>query len=111
MCAIQINGATARVMGREQDEMTPADGEYDAERSLKTQLEVLKSRVLAQRVVQKLKLGGNQQFFKSQEVDPIPPGASPKQLADLATSLVAGNFNGDGRPDLVADLLIELSSR
>ncbi len=88
---IQINGATARVMGRDQDEMTPADGEYDTERSLKTQLEVLKSRVLAQRVAQKLKLAGNAQFFKSQEVDSIAPGTSPKILLDLATSLVADN--------------------
>ncbi len=92
MTTIQISGATARVLGRDQDEMTPADGEYDAERSLKTQMEVLKSRVLAQRVVQKLKLAGNPQFFKSQEVDSLAPGTSPKVLADIATSLVAGNL-------------------
>ena len=88
---IQISGSTARVMGAQQEDAEMAL-DYDAGRSLQTQIEVLKSRALAQRVVQKLKLAGNTAFLASQEVPPFPQGTSPKVMVDVATSLVAGNL-------------------
>ncbi|MEO7246875.1 MAG: polysaccharide biosynthesis tyrosine autokinase [Novosphingobium sp.] len=90
---IQISSSTARVMGAEQDETQPAAYDYDIDRSIKTQIEVLKSRALAQRIVQKLKLAGDPKFMASQEVGAFPPGTSPKVLVDVATSLVAGNLS------------------
>ena len=89
---IQISGSTARVMGAQQEDAEMAL-DYDADRSLKTQIEVLKSRALAQRVVQKLKLAGNTKFLASQEVEPFPQGTSAKVMVDVATSLVAGNLS------------------
>ncbi len=90
---IQINSSTARVMGADQDESQQVAYDYDTDRSIKTQIEVLKSRALAQRVVQKLKLAGNSRFMASQEVGAFPPGTSPKVLVDVATSLVAANLS------------------
>ncbi len=88
---MQINAATSQVLGQEQeDRQVTAD--YDIDRTLKTQIEVLKSRSIAQRVVQKLKLAGNQQFFTSQEVEGIALGTSAKLLGDMAERLVQGHL-------------------
>ncbi|MFM5907907.1 MAG: GumC family protein, partial [Novosphingobium sp.] len=88
---IQISPGTSKVLGKEQEENnSPTD--FDIDRNLKTDVEILKSRGLAQRVVQKLNLGVNPQFFASQEIEGIPPGTSPKVLADMAAGLVQGNL-------------------
>ncbi|WP_254049877.1 polysaccharide biosynthesis tyrosine autokinase [Novosphingobium sp. TH158] len=88
---IQINASTSKVLGREQGEEEQAP-DYDVDRALKTQIEVLKSRGLAQRVVQKLNLGSNPEFFASQEVEGIAPGTPAKALAEAAAGLVQGNL-------------------
>lgn len=89
---IQISEATAPVLGADLDESQRAGTYWDAESAIKTQIEVLKSRALAQRVVQKLKLAGNQSFFASQEVEAFPAGTKAQLIADVATSLVAANL-------------------
>ncbi|MFM5931576.1 MAG: GumC family protein [Novosphingobium sp.] len=88
---IQISPGTSKVLGKEHEDDTSAT-DFDIDRNLKTDVEILKSRGLAQRVVQKLNLGANPQFFASQEIEGIPPGTSPKVLADMAAGLVQGNL-------------------
>ncbi len=90
--SVQVNDGTARVLGSSQEDLQQVNGYGDFDRDLKTQVEVLKSRGLAQRVAQKLKLAGNPQFFASQEIEGLAPGTSPKALADLATALVQGHL-------------------
>lgn len=89
---IQINEQTAPVLSREQEDQQQFATYFDPERTLKTQVEILKSRALAERVVQKLKLAGNAEFLKALEIEPLPAGTSPKVAADMATGLVAGNL-------------------
>lgn len=65
---VQINDQTAQVLGKSADADT-SDSEQsnamEAERFLETQLEIINSRALAQRVVQRLNLIGNPAFYKS----------------------------------------------
>lgn len=88
---IQINSSTTRVLSADQDERSDQAVDYDIDRNIKTQVDVLKSRGLAQRVVQKLKLAGNSKFFASQEIENLQ-GLSPRALNDLATTLAKNNL-------------------
>ncbi len=90
--SVQVNDSTAKVLGSSQEDLQQVNAYTDFDRDLKTQVEVLKSRGLAQRVAQKLKLAGNPQFFASQEIEGLAPGTSPKAMGDLATSLVQGHL-------------------
>jgi polysaccharide biosynthesis transport protein len=69
---IQINDSSGRILSGQDD---PGDEQstnyYDTDRFLKTQTDIIRSRGLALRVSQKLKLVGNPAFYRSQEV-PVP---------------------------------------
>jgi polysaccharide biosynthesis transport protein len=69
---IQINDSSGRILS---DQDSPGDEQstnyYDTDRFLKTQTDIIRSRGLALRVAQKLKLVGNPAFYRSQEV-PVP---------------------------------------
>jgi capsular exopolysaccharide synthesis family protein len=69
---IQINDSSGRILSGQDD---PGDEQstnyYDTDRFLKTQTDIIRSRGLALRVAQKLKLVGNPAFYRSQEV-PVP---------------------------------------
>jgi polysaccharide biosynthesis transport protein len=69
---IQINDSSGRILSGQDD---PGDEQstnyYDTDRFLKTQTDIVRSRGLALRVAQKLKLVGNPAFYRSQEV-PVP---------------------------------------
>ncbi|WP_379510550.1 GumC family protein [Novosphingobium bradum] len=73
---LQINDASGRVFKDEGSDPSAEMPGWDIDRNLKTQVDILKSRALAQRVVQKLKLADNPQFFLSQEV-PVPERGRP----------------------------------
>jgi succinoglycan biosynthesis transport protein ExoP len=70
--SIQIDQAADRVL--ESAEVRPTADDGDAERLLQTQTDVLRSRSLAIRVAQRLKLFGNPGFFAAMEAS--PPGDS-----------------------------------
>ncbi len=91
---IQINDASDRVLNDQQETTNAFDG-YDTDRFLRTQVDVLRSRGLATRVAQKLKLIGNARFYQSQEVIPPPAGTSPAALRNLTISLLMGNMAVD----------------
>lgn len=92
---VQINDTTSRVLGQQQEDQQQAMmGGLDTDRFLKTQIEVLQSRGLAQKIVQKLKLADDQRFFASQELE-LPKAASPEQRERMATALVQGNLKSD----------------
>lgn len=89
--AIQINDAGDRVIG-DKDDGTRVNETYDVDRFLKTQTDVLKSRGLAVRVAQKLKLDGNAAFYRAMEVAPPGPGASKESIRNLLIGLLTGNL-------------------
>ena len=78
---VQINDASGSVLGRDSEMETDSNNsDWDIDRFLKTQTDIIASRGLAQRVAQRLKLVGNEKFFASQETDLPPPDTSPELL-------------------------------
>jgi capsular exopolysaccharide synthesis family protein len=93
---VQINDSSGRILGNQEepgDEQ--ASGWYDTERFLKTQTDIIKSRGLAQRVAQRLKLTGNARFYTTQEAAP-PAAALPAEVKrDQVIGLLRGNLTVD----------------
>lgn len=98
---IQINDTTNRVFA-EKDSQPSDESEgnmMDVDRFLKTQVEVLQSRGLAQRVAQKLKLSTNPRFFGAQERE-LP---KPETPANLVRNEVIGLLRGNLKVNLPRD--------
>lgn len=92
---IQINDSSGRILGEDQtgsDEVLGA-GYYDTERFLKTQVDVLKSRGLALRVVQKANLLSNPQFYDAFEAKPPSPGTSIELRKVAAVNMLLSGLN------------------
>ena len=68
---VKIDDSVNRVLKNDEQSDSDMGASYDTDRNLKTQIDILKSRGLAQRVGQRMKLSGNPQFFASQEA-PMP---------------------------------------
>ena len=92
---VQVNEQSSRVLGQNQDpndEYVPA---WDSDRFLQTQLDVLQSRAISQRVAKRLKLFDNAQFYKAMEATPPEPG-TPRHLARESTIyLLQRNLQAD----------------
>lgn len=88
---IQINDQSERVIDQGEDSNSEVNSAYDTDRFLQTQIDVLNSRGLATRVVQRLKLIGNDRFYHAMGVRPPNPGASPEVVRDMVIGLVSGN--------------------
>ncbi|MFM5884543.1 MAG: GumC family protein, partial [Novosphingobium sp.] len=93
---IQINDQSARVLGDKDDssDMTGSNS-WDTDRFLKTQTDILRSRGLALRVAQSLKVIGNPTFFKAQGAEPPPPGTSAEVQRAMAVGLLLGGLTVD----------------
>jgi polysaccharide biosynthesis transport protein len=93
---IQINDSSGRILSNQDN---PGDEQsnnsYDTDRFLKTQTDIIRSRGLALRVAQKLKVIGNPAFYRSQEV-PLP-GASmtAEDQRNSAIALLRANLTID----------------
>jgi polysaccharide biosynthesis transport protein len=90
---IQINDSSGRILS---DQDNPGDEQsnnfYDTDRFLKTQTDIIRSRGLALRVAQKLKLVGNPAFYRSQEV-PVPGAAiKAEDQRSSAIEMLRGNL-------------------
>ncbi|PKB19299.1 capsular exopolysaccharide synthesis family protein [Novosphingobium kunmingense] len=94
---IQINDQSERVLGNRDDSTNLTNGSsWDTERFLNSQTEILRSRGLAQRVAQSLKLIGNPAFYKAQGIDTPPTALTAEEQRNLTAGL------------LIAGLTIEL---
>lgn len=72
--SVQINDQSEQVLGDElDDQSTEMAKSTDTERFLNTQLDIIRSRGLTERVARRLSLIGNNQFYSAMEVP--PPGA------------------------------------
>ncbi len=91
---IQINDTSQRVLN-DQEDVQASYNDYDTDRFLKTQVDVLKSRGLAIRVAQKLKLIGNAQFYGAEEVAPPSSAATPTSLRELTIGLLMRHMKVD----------------
>jgi succinoglycan biosynthesis transport protein ExoP len=68
--SVEIDQAQAKVLGTEDPE--PYSSSWDADRFLQTQIDVLKSRGLAARVVDNLKLANDDRFLVAMGIQPQP---------------------------------------
>jgi len=91
---VQINDTVNRVLKNDADDSQQSDmGGWDTDRNLKTQVDILKSRGLAQRVAQKLNLASNAAFWASQELPAPPAGAPTQALQDSAAGVLRGHLS------------------
>ncbi|MBK6800144.1 polysaccharide biosynthesis tyrosine autokinase [Novosphingobium sp.] len=90
---IQINDAGSRVLGEQDDTTGPIANIYDTDRFLKTQTDIITSRGLATRVAQRLKLDGNAEFYRAQEVEPPARNTRPEDVRNLTINLLRANVS------------------
>ena len=91
LTTIQINDAGSKVIGDNDDATAATTNFFDTDRFLKTQTDVLRSRGLAARVAQKLRLEGSARFYDAMEVT-MPSAADPRGRRELTIGLLRGNM-------------------
>lgn len=90
--SVQINDQSQRVLGNEVETDQVANNGWDTDRFLQTQVDVLKSRALAERVMKRLRLEGSTNFYAQMEAaqpgSDIPPGV----VREMTLALLRGNM-------------------
>lgn len=89
---IQINDSSDRVIGENDDQTAQESNLYDVDRFLKTQTDILRSRGLALRVAQKLKLQDRQAFYEAMEVRAPAAGTSAESATNQVVWLLQQNL-------------------
>lgn len=87
---VQINNSTNRVLAKDDAEGQGDDAStmQDTDRYLKTQVEILKSRSLALRVMESLKLVDNPAFYQAMRAKPAAAGATRAQATLRAADIM-----------------------
>lgn len=81
---LQINDQSAQIFGKQDDTMQdPVVAASDTERFLQTQVDILKSRALSERVAQKLRLVGNAKFYDAMGIRQPAGDLTRAELEDL----------------------------
>jgi capsular exopolysaccharide synthesis family protein len=89
---IQINDSSDRVIGENDDQTAQESNLYDVDRFLKTQTDILRSRGLAQRVAQKLKLQTRPEFYTAMESKAPGAGATAEGMRNQVVGMLQGNL-------------------
>ncbi|MCM8732560.1 GumC family protein, partial [Hephaestia sp. GCM10023244] len=92
--SVQIDQEADQVLGTDQN-VQPVASYQDADRFLQTQIDVFKSRAMAERVAQALGLFKGEAFFEAMNLavpDPEPGRARDKQLRDAVTEGILDNL-------------------
>lgn len=89
---IQINDSSDRVIGENDDQTAQQSNLYDVDRFLKTQTDILRSRGLAQRVAQKLKLQGRSEFYTAMESKAPGAATSTENARNQVVGLLQANL-------------------
>jgi capsular exopolysaccharide synthesis family protein len=84
--SIEINNQPVKVLGTEDNQQNSSPQETD--RLLQTQIDILKSRSLAERVVSDLNLAANSNFLEAQGVDPKPGQRQAQVVQAVSDNLV-----------------------
>lgn len=90
---VQIDDEAGRVLGGEIDSAQAESSTYDVDRFLNTQLDVVRSRALAEKVADRLGAAGDARFFAAMQV---PNGLAPsdrRAAKRAATSLLRGTLS------------------
>lgn len=89
---VQINDQSDEVLGSELDSTSVANASWDVERFLNTQIEILQSREVAQRVANSLNLYSDETFFTAMEAGTPPAGMTRKMREEMAIGLLRANL-------------------
>ncbi len=95
LSTVQINDQSESVLGSEIDKSAAANTSWDVDRFLNTQLDVLRSRGIAERVARKLDLERSERFFAARESPPPGSATSAKAKRDQVVGLLTGNLSID----------------
>jgi polysaccharide biosynthesis transport protein len=90
---VEISQQAETVLGDELQSDDEANTNWDIDLFLNTQLQILRSRTVAQRVVQRLDLAGSERFFRAVEEPGLFDTLSERERLDVAVSLVRGNMS------------------
>lgn len=90
---VQINDQSEQVLGEELESQTEVNKASDVERFLNTQVDILKSRGLAERVARRLNLGGNERFYAAMELSPPDNDVSEAERRDELLDLLSTNMS------------------
>ena len=94
---VQINDQSDEVLGADFETQIAPPSDWDTERFLNTQLDVLRSRALAERVVDALDLANDERFFSAMEVPLSAVTGTDAQTRKWAIDLLQGNLDIDLR--------------
>lgn len=90
--SVQINDQSEQVLGDELESQAEVNKASDVERFLNTQVDILKSRALAERVARRLDLGGNDRFYAAMELSPPGSDVSDAERRDQLLNLLGDNM-------------------
>lgn len=90
--SVQINDQSQRVLGNDVEADQVANSGWDTDRFLQTQVDVLKSRALAERVMKRLRLEGNTSFYAQMETALPTAEAPPAAVREMTMALLRGNM-------------------
>lgn len=93
--SVQINDQADQVIGSDKDGTQGENSSWDTDRFLQTQLEVLRSRGLAMRVAQKLKLWDNKRFYEAQGGEMPGKDVPPNVVREIVLGMLMGNMTVD----------------
>ncbi len=94
MSTLEIAEDTQQVLGEDLGAETTSYANWDIEMNLNTQLEILRSRALAERVAERLDLASNERFFNAMEAAALVE-LSEQQRADRTADMLRANFSVD----------------
>ena len=89
--SVQINDQSDEVLGGEFETQIAPPSDWDIDRFLNTQLDVLRSRALAERVADGLDLANDERFFGAMEVAPQSVPTEEREKRKLAIDLLQDN--------------------
>lgn len=99
--SVQINDQSEQVLGEDLDAQSEVNKATDVERFLNTQIEILRSRGLAQRVARRLDLSTNERFYAAMELPlpgkEVPEAARREELIELLQTNMAANLPRNSR--------------
>ncbi len=99
--SVQINDQSEQVLGEDLDAQSEVNKATDVERFLNTQIEILRSRGLAQRVARRLDLSANERFYAAMELPlpgkEVPQAARREELIELLQTNMAANLPRNSR--------------
>jgi capsular exopolysaccharide synthesis family protein len=88
---VQIDQQTAKVLGTEDTE--PVLPAQEADRFLQTQVDIIKSRALASRVADELRLDGNDSFLHAMGAKPLASDASDFEVKEQTLAVLADKLH------------------